>query len=79
MPTFYFDFEDGHVVKDDDGIVLPDIAAAEREAVDAAVALARDVLSDQSRTVRIKVRNEAKELVLAAVVTLEISRSPTTS
>ena len=34
MPRFYFDLlEDGTVVEDQEGVVLPDIAAAGREAV----------------------------------------------
>jgi hypothetical protein len=47
VPQFYFDVDDGdHVTRDEDGLVLADLATACREAVKALPDVAHDVLPD---------------------------------
>jgi hypothetical protein len=43
MPRFYFHVDDGHLIPDRDGFVLPDLQAARAEAIAAAGEMIRDL------------------------------------
>jgi hypothetical protein len=52
MPHFYFDVDDGErLTRDEDGLVLADLAAACRQAVNALPDVAREVLPDGTEKV----------------------------
>jgi hypothetical protein len=76
MPQFYFDLrENGTFVKDEEGIELADLDAAEREAAEAAADYGRDKLpSCKLGSVTIEVRNEHDHRVLIATVSLRVDR-----
>jgi hypothetical protein len=73
MPRFYFDIrEDDRLVSDDEGNDLPNIDAAEREAV----LVATEIVSDKVKRGRIQkviveVRNEDGQRLLTSTVTLQ--------
>ena len=77
MPRFYFDIrEDDHHHPDDDGNDLPDIVAAEREAVLAATEILRDKVSRHPvRQVSVEVRNESGQRVATSTVILQSARA----
>ncbi|UVF18075.1 hypothetical protein HPT29_016325 [Microvirga terrae] len=72
MPRYFFDTYDGdQFVPDSNGLELPDLAAAKREAQRALADIARDALpDDDQRTYFISVKNEAGQMVLRAGLTL---------
>jgi hypothetical protein len=75
MPTFYFDVcEDGVVAIDEDGVELPDLAAAEREAGDAASTIAHDKFAEGGQTIVVDVRDESGRRVLSVAASLSIVR-----
>ncbi len=76
MPRFYFDVREGvRLAEDDEGLVLADLNAAEREAAEAAAAIGRDLLpKGMARSVTVEVRNEHRQRVVTATVTLALDR-----
>jgi hypothetical protein len=76
MARFFFDVrEDGDFIRDDEGLLLASINAAEREAAEAAAAIGRDLLPAGSfRSVTVEVRDENYNKLLSAIVTLDIRR-----
>ena len=76
MPVFYFDVREGvHFVPDDRGLEFPDIAAAEREAAEAAASIGRDSLpKGRARSVTVEVRNQYGQRIITATVTLAVDR-----
>lgn len=80
MPMYYFDVrENGCFIPDRIGTELDDVAAAEREAAEAAAAIARDRLpGSKAQTVRVEVR-DATGHILTATATLSVERAPRVS
>lgn len=78
MPLFYFDVREGvRFIKDEVGVVFPDLDTAEREAAEAAAAIGRDLLpKGTARSVTVEVRNEHGQRVVTATVILAVDRSP---
>ena len=76
MPKYYFDIrEKGRFVADEEGTILPDFEAAEREAAELAASIGRDRLpSGESRAVIVEVRNEYRQRVITVTVSLDIVR-----
>ena len=76
MPTFYFDVrEDGVVAIDEEGLELADLAAAQREAGDAATTIAHDKFAEGGgESIVIEVRDESGRRVLSVAATLSIVR-----
>ena len=70
MPHFYFDVADGeHISRDDDGLMLDDLATACREAVRVLPAVARDVLPDGTeKLISASVRDEAGTILFRALL-----------
>jgi len=78
MPRFYFDArEDDDFVPDDEGLELPDLSTAEREALETAASIAWDKLRTGAvRAVTIEVRTEDRHRrILAATVSLHVERN----
>ena len=77
MPRYYFDLrEDRTVVEDEEGLSLPDIDAAQREAAETAAEIGRDRLPKGGlRFVTIDVRDENGDNLLSVTATLEVKRS----
>jgi hypothetical protein len=77
MPTYYFDVrEEGVVRADDEGLEMPDYAAAEREATETVAALAHDRFCEgREQAIVIDVRDEEGERVLSVTASLSIVRS----
>ena len=78
MAIFYLDVrQNGKFFPDGEGIDLPDIDAAEREAVETAAFIGRDsFLAGNTRAIVVEVRNEHGQNVLNATVALTIARLP---
>jgi hypothetical protein len=76
MPRFHFDVrESQHLIPDKEGSDCPGLNAAEREAVETAAEIGRDLLPDgKARAVSIDVRNEQGQRVLTVTVSLQIDR-----
>jgi hypothetical protein len=76
MPQFYFDITDGKSsIEDSDGVNLPAVEAAEREAI---ISIA-DILRDNARMgklhpVRIAVRDESGRSVFTAISSFDVKR-----
>ena len=70
MPRFYFDVTDGeHLTRDDDGLMLHDLATACREAVRVLPGVARDVLPDGTeKVISASVRDEAGTILFRALL-----------
>jgi hypothetical protein len=66
MPTFFFHVYDDHVCHDDDGLELPDVGAAHREAERSARSLACEQITKGRLNLRhrIEVEDEHRRLVL---------------
>ena len=78
MPTYYFDVrEEGVVLADDVGQEMADLAAAEREATEAAAAIATGQVRRGTRAGRssIDVRDEDGAHVLSVTASLSIVRA----
>jgi len=74
VPTFYFDVQrESTFLLDKDGVDLPDMPAAEREAAELAITIARETLRSGEGRVEIQVRNAASVHLLTASVTLEFN------
>jgi hypothetical protein len=76
LPRFYFDVREGaSFAPDDEGLEFPDFDAAEREAAEAAASIGRDLLPrGDAREVTIEVRNEHRQRVLSATVSMHLER-----
>jgi hypothetical protein len=71
MPRYYFDIHDGIVpVRDELGLQLDGVEAAQREAVRALPELAKDTQNN----VVVEVRDEADNLVLRATLSIWVER-----
>ena len=68
MPMYYFDIvaSDGTILRDEEGVDLPDIYAARREASNDAVAIACDRTQGHEATI-VKVRDERGEVFRVSV------------
>jgi len=77
MPRYYFPArEDDTSIPDDEGFELPDLSAAEREALLTLACMGRDLLpTGEVSSVTIEVWTEDRRRVLAATLTLHIERS----
>ena len=76
MLRYFFDVREGvRFVEDEDGIELPDIGAAEREAAESAASIGRDLLpKGTARCITVEVRNEHGQRLVTATVTLALDR-----
>jgi hypothetical protein len=76
MPNFYFDVVAGEVLlPDEEGLDLPDVAAAEREAADTVAMLAREYLHRSSmRPVVVAVRDSEGQRLMVVTCALTIWR-----
>jgi hypothetical protein len=74
MSRYYFDFYDGpDLIPDHEGLELDGLKAAEHEAIQTAVQLGRDWLP-QKWKVRLAVRDDRRQLVLALSLELTVER-----
>ena len=76
MPRFYFDIRvEGAFTEDEDGAELPDVGAAEEEAVACVSQLAWDKFPHSDiREISVEVRGEYGGRVLAAKISLVVER-----
>jgi hypothetical protein len=76
MPRFYFDVREGsNFIRDPEGQLMRDIEAAQYEAEEVGVSIARDsLLSGRARAVTVEVSDKKRQPVLAVTVSIEISR-----
>jgi hypothetical protein len=76
MPRFFFDFrEDECLSTDEEGLDLPDVAAAESEAAKAAADVGAEVLPNGSvRAVMVQVRSETGQRVMNVTVSMAVQR-----
>lgn len=76
MPRFYFDVvEDGVTLCDQDGVVLAELAKAEREAAEAIVDMAGDFKPYVSRhDLQVLIRDEEHTLICCVSLTLSLGR-----
>jgi hypothetical protein len=76
MPRFYFDVREGtRFSPDDEGLDYRDLDEAERVAAETAASIGRELLPrGDIREVMVEVRNEHKQRVLTATVTLQSER-----
>ena len=76
VPRFFFDIRDGSkFVADEEGMELPDLDAAEREAAEAAAEMGRDKLpGSKLRRIIVEVRDEEGQRLLTATVSLDVVR-----
>jgi hypothetical protein len=76
MPRFYFDVLDGdRLVRDDDGLELASLEAAEREAKRGAADRGRDSLPKDCPEMSVQVRDEHGERVLTLTVAMTVRRA----
>ncbi len=77
MPRFYFDARAGsRFAQDPEGMGFPDLDAAEREAMQAVIGIARDFLpKGDARKVEFEVRNSQGQRVTTVTVMMTIKRS----
>jgi hypothetical protein len=76
MALFYFDVHEGtRFFSDDEGVECRDLDAAERLAAESAAEIGRDVLPNpEFRDVTVELRNEHKQRVLTATITMRVER-----
>ena len=76
MPRFYFDMHEGSTcVRDETGLELSTVMAAEQEAARAAGEIARDLLADGDlQKIRSELRDERRSPLAAITVSVEIKR-----
>ena len=76
MPMFFFDIrEDDAFFVDEEGSHHRDVDSAQREAAEVAAAIGRERFPERGAgSVIIEVRNEDRERVLTATVTLHVDR-----
>jgi hypothetical protein len=76
MPLFYFDVrEHGEFTADQEGMELPDVEAAEREAASSIIGIGKDFRADASHTVAIDIREEGGRQVSTVSLELKIVRA----
>ena len=77
MPRFYFDLrENGTFIEDEEGMSLPDLAAAKYEAAVTAAEIGRDRLPEGGlQSVTIDVRDENGDNLLSVTVSLTVTQS----
>lgn len=80
MPHYYFDTrDDDKFICDDEGLELPDLHAATKEAAHSLVELAREVLPGATaRCLGVDVRNEWQQQVLTTELTYRAVVLPVT-
>ena len=76
MPRFYFDMHEGSTcVRDETGLELSSVTAAEQEAARAAGEIARDLLADGDlQKICIELRDEHRSPLAAITVSVEVKR-----
>jgi hypothetical protein len=75
VPRFYFDVSDGdRVTRDNDGLELASLEAAEREAKRGAAEMGRDTLPKDCPELSVQVRDERGERVLTVTVSMTVRR-----
>src|SRR5215210_9102847 len=76
MPRFYFDLrENGTFIEDEEGMSLPDLAAAKYEAAVTAAEIGRDRLPEGAlQSVTIDVRDENGDNLLSVTVSLTVAQ-----
>ncbi len=75
MSRFYFDVEDGdNFTRDEEGLELPGVKAAEDEAAKTLPGIISDSLPNGDRRVMMTVRDEAGHPVLRLSLTLVVER-----
>jgi hypothetical protein len=76
MPRFYFDLmEDGVSVSDQDGVVVAELAEAERGAAQAVVEMAADFKPNVSRhDLQVLIRDQDHTLISCVCLTLSLGR-----
>jgi hypothetical protein len=75
MPKYHDIREKSRFVPDEEGMDLPDLHAAEREAAELAASIGRDRLpSSESRAIIVEVRNEHRQRVMTVTASLDIVR-----
>ena len=76
MPTFYFDVRgDGGFIHDEDGLEVPDLATAEREAAETAATIARDRFGRGEAEIVIDIRDERGARVATVAASVSIIRA----
>jgi hypothetical protein len=74
MPRFYFDLREGEsFIEDEEGLTLPDLAAAEREARRTATEIADDRQDLGSLTIEVRDRNG--DNLLSVAMSVEVKRA----
>jgi hypothetical protein len=78
MPRYYFDLHEAdQFVRDDVGVVLPDIEAARDQATRALTEIARDTLPGTlRREIAIEVTDETRAPLLRAGLSFELRKLP---
>lgn len=76
MSWFYFDVREGErLTRDEEGLDLADLDAAEREATYAAAEIGKEALPKRyTPEIRVEVRDERGEYVLSVAVTMNVER-----
>jgi hypothetical protein len=76
MPRFYFDVSDcGVMSPDDEGLVLPDLKAARKEALATLGSIAKDELPDGNRReFVVSIRDGSPKPVLVASLSLRVEQ-----
>ena len=73
MPHYFFDTRDGETfIEDDEGLDLPGLEAAKREATLSLAELAREVIAGSERRILIVEVREGPKPVLEARLTFEV-------
>jgi Domain of unknown function (DUF6894) len=77
MPRFYFDVvEDGVSLSDQEGVVVAELAEAERDAAQAVVEMAADFKLDGFRhDLQVLIRDQDHGLISSVSLTLSLGRS----
>ncbi len=79
MPRYFFDTHDGdHLVIDEEGLELDNLAYVRREALSALSDIARDAVpKGPKHAMFISVRDERRNVIFRATLPLNIVKSPT--
>jgi len=76
MPRFFFDLlENGTLIEDEEGMLLPDLAVAKHEAAETAAEIGRDRLPEGALpSVTVDVRDENGDSLLSVTVSLTVTQ-----
>ena len=76
MPRFYFDVREGaQVTRDDDGLDLESLDAAETEAICAAAEISRESLPRaRASEIMVQVRDERGEQIIIVAISMTVRR-----